>query len=230
MRNRIGVEKTSDSSDVFTVLPRRHRSRSSIPPVIRPPEIMTDTLDLLKTRRSIPAVNIVEPGPSPEQLEELLTIAARVPDHGKLTPWRFILFRGEARAAAGAITAELLQRTRPDADPRLIENERIRFSRSPLVVAVVSRVTPHPKIKEWEQQLSAGAVAMNLMVAANAMGFVTQWITEWVAYDAEASRLLGLSETEKLAGLIHIGTPNTPPFERPRPVLAEIVTDWQPVA
>ncbi|MCX5496917.1 nitroreductase [Kaistia dalseonensis] len=192
---------------------------------------MTDTLDLLKTRRSIPAVNIVEPGPSDAQIEELLTIAARVPDHGKLVPWRFILFRGDSRRLAGEATAALMQRQRPDIDPKFIEFERNRFTRSPLVIAVVSRTVPdHPKIKEWEQVLSAGAVAMNLMVAANAMGFSTQWITEWVSYDPEARHILGLSDSERLAGLIHIGTRDIPPFERPRPNLADIVTDWKPVA
>jgi nitroreductase len=191
---------------------------------------MTDTLTLLKTRRSIPAVNIVEPGPSETQIEELLTIAARVPDHGKLTPWRFILFRGAARAEAGEATAALLARRRPDADPKLIEIERARFTRSPLVVAVVSRAAPHVKIAEWEQLMSAGAAAMNLVVAANAMGFAAQWLTEWVTYDEEARAILGLAPEERLVGLVHIGTPNIPPFERPRPALAEIVTDWQPAS
>ncbi|PPE78329.1 nitroreductase [Kaistia algarum] len=187
-------------------------------------------LTLLKTRRSIPAVNIVEPGPSATQIEELLTIAARVPDHGKLTPWRFILFRGAARTEAGEATAALLARRRPDADPKLIEIERARFTRSPLVVAVVSRAAPHVKIAEWEQLMSAGAAAMNLVVAANAMGFAAQWLTEWVTYDEEARAILGLVPEERLVGLVHIGTPNIPPFERPRPALAEIVTDWQPVS
>lgn len=191
---------------------------------------MTDTLTLLKTRRSIPAVNIAEPGPSEAQIEEMLTIAARVPDHGKLVPWRFILYRGEARAAAGAATAALMARQRPDADPKLIEAERNRFTRSPLVVAVVSRAAPHVKIPEWEQLLSAAAAAMNLVIAANAMGFAAQWLTEWVTYDAEARAILGLSPEERLVGLVHIGTPNTPPFERPRPALADIVSDWQPPA
>ncbi|HWJ74194.1 MAG TPA: nitroreductase [Kaistia sp.] len=191
---------------------------------------MTDTLTLLKTRRSIPAVNIVEPGPSAAEIEDMLTIAARVPDHGKLVPFRFVLFEGEARAAAGAATAALLAVRRPDADPKLIAAEANRFSRSPLVVAVVSRAAPHVKIPEWEQLLSAAAAAMNLMIAANAMGFATQWLTEWVTYDAEARALMGLAEAERLVGLVHIGTPDIPPFERPRPELADIVTRWTPPA
>lgn len=216
-----------DSSDVCLGF-ARHTLRPLRPPAFDP-DNMTETLNLLKTRRSIPAVNIVEPGPSSEQIDEMLTIAARVPDHGKLTPWRFILFRGEARRVAGEATAALMQRQRPDIDTKFLDFERNRFTRSPLVVAVVSRtVADHPKIKEWEQILSAGAVAMNLMIAANAMGFSSQWITEWVSYDEEARRILGLAETERLAGLIHIGTRDIAPFERPRPNLADIVTDWQP--
>lgn len=190
---------------------------------------MTDTLTLLKTRRSIPAVNISEPGPSQAQIDEMLTIAARVPDHGKMTPWRFILFRGDARREAGERTAKRLAEMRPDADPKLIETERNRFQRSPLVIAVVSHTMPSTKAPEWEQLLSAGAVCMNLVVAANAMGFSTQWLTEWVTYDAEALRILGLQPGEQLAGLIHIGTRNTEPFERPRPNLADLVTDWAPL-
>ncbi len=189
---------------------------------------MSDTLTLLKTRRSIPAVNIVEPGPSAAEIEEMLTIAARVPDHGKLVPFRFVLFEGEARAAAGAATAALLAARRPDADPKLIAAEANRFTRSPLVVAVVSSAAPHAKIPEWEQVLAAAASAMNLMIAANAMGYATQWLTEWVTYDAEARALLGLSPEERLIGLIHVGTPDIPPFARPRPDLAEIVTRWTP--
>ena len=188
---------------------------------------MTDTLTLLKTRRSIPAVNIVEPGPSAAEIEEMLTIAARVPDHGKLVPFRFVLFEGEARAAAGAATAALLAARRPDADPKLIAAEANRFTRSPLVIAVVSRAAPHAKIPEWEQVLAAAASAMNLMIAANAMGYATQWLTEWVTYDEEARALLGLSPEERLVGLIHVGTPDIPPFARPRPDLADIVTRWK---
>ena len=191
---------------------------------------MTDTLTLLKTRRSIPSSNIVEPGPTDAQIEDLLTIASRVPDHGKLAPWRFILFRGAARAVAGEATAALLARKRPDADPKAIDFERTRFTRSPLVVAVVSRAAPHVKIPEWEQLMSAGAAAMNLVVAANAMGFVAQWLTEWVTYDEEARAVLGLKPEERLVGLVYIGTPNTAPFERPRPALADIVSDWTPPA
>ncbi len=191
---------------------------------------MTDTLTLLKTRRSIPAVNIVEPGPSPAEIDDLLTIAARVPDHGKLVPFRFVLFEGAARAAAGAATAELLKAKKPDADPKQLAAELNRFTRSPLVVAVVSRAAPHAKIPEWEQVLAAAASAMNLMIAANAMGYATQWLTEWVTYDADARAVLGLSPEERLVGLVHVGTPDIPPFERPRPDLAEIVTRWTPPA
>ncbi len=221
----------TDSSDVRGSQPRlacRKPPASSRSSLFAVP--MTDTISLLKTRRSFPSMNLVEPGPTPEQLTDLLTIASRVPDHGKLAPWRFILFRGDARAAAGEATAAVLLKNRPDIDEKSLAHEKNRFLRSPLVVAVVSRAAPHVKIPEWEQLMSAGAVAMNLIVAANAMGFATQWLTEWVTYDAEARHVLGLADTERLVGLVYVGTPNTDPFERPRPALADIVSEWSPVA
>lgn len=187
---------------------------------------MTDTLALLKTRRSIPAAFLSEPGPDAGQLETLLTIAARVPDHGKLAPWRFLLFRGDARRRAGEALAALLAARDPATPEARLEEERNRLARAPLVVAVVSRAAEHVKIPIWEQQLSAGASAMNLVVAAHAMGFAACWLTEWVSYDAEASAILGVREGERIAGLVHIGTPTIPPQDRPRPALADIVSDW----
>ena len=180
---------------------------------------MNDTLVLLKTRRS------AEPGPDPEALEAMLAVAARVPDHGKLAPWRFIVFAGAARVAAGAIFADIFAAAQPGADDKRLAIERRRFS-APVVVAVVSRTVPHAKVPEWEQLLSAGAVCMNLTVAANAMGFATCWLTEWYAYDRAALARLGLGADEKIAGFIHIGTAPDPREDRDRPVLAELVTNF----
>ena len=188
---------------------------------------MTEALELLKTRKSISAPFLAEPGPSESQLREMLTVASRVPDHGKLTPWRFILFRGDARRQAGEALARLYAERNPGADAKLIEEERTRFTKAPLVVAVVSRAAPHPKIPEFEQLLSAGNAAMNLELAAQALGFASQWTTGWVAYDPEAGQLLGLREGERFVGFIHVGTPTVPPVDRPRPALEEIVSDWR---
>jgi len=179
---------------------------------------------LLQTRRSLKPVELAGPGPSPAELDTLLTIASRVPDHGKLTPWRFIVFEGEARLKAGAaITAAFIAKY-PDSKPEQIEFERKRLARAPLVIAVVSKAAPHVKIPEWEQVLSSGAAAMSLVIAAHALGFGATWITEWYAYDRNVLDALGLAPHEKITGFVHIGHPIQVPEDRPRPALADIVT------
>jgi len=189
---------------------------------------MLNALELLTTRRSFKAMELSGPGPSAAQIDTLLTVAARVPDHGKLAPWRFIVFEGEARRAAGDAIAAAFQSRYPDAKPEHVEAERCRMLRAPLVVAVVCRAGPHVKIPEWEQVLSAGAAAMNLVLAAHALGFAANWITEWYAYDRAVLDALGLAPHERIAGFVHIGTPPGPPEDRPRPALSEIVTRFAP--
>lgn len=186
----------------------------------------TSVLDLLAVRRSVPANALAEPGPSAAELERMLTIAARVPDHGKLAPWRFIVIENEARAALGGRLAALLASLDPDAPEKRVQAQAECFSQSALVVAVVSRAGPHVKIPEWEQQLSAGAVCMNLSIAANALGYGAQWLTGWAAYEPKARELIGLTPEERIAGFIHIGTPTERLTDRPRPDLADIVTRW----
>ncbi|MEE7477037.1 nitroreductase [Methylobacterium hispanicum] len=185
---------------------------------------MTATLDLLRTRRSVPPPRLEAPGPDRETLDAILTIASRVPDHGKLAPWRFIVIEGEARHRVGETLAAIHAADNPGADPARLELERNRLAHAPVVVGVVSRAGPHVKIPEWEQVLSAGAAAMNLVVAANAAGFATAWLTEWFAYDRRALDALGLAPAERMAGFIHIGRPAEIPSDRPRPELAQIVT------
>jgi nitroreductase len=188
---------------------------------------MPHALDLLKTRKSISAAFLAEPGPSESQLEEILTAASRVPDHGKLTPWRFILFRGDARRDAGERLAKLYAAKNPGADQKKLEEERNRFSQAPLVIAVVSKAAPHPKIPEFEQLLSAGNAAMNLVLAAHAFGYAGQWVTGWIAYDDDAGKILGLKPGERFVGFVHIGTPTVPLTDRPRPPLADVVSEWR---
>jgi nitroreductase len=185
---------------------------------------MPDALKLLQTRRSLKPIELIGPGPSAPEIETLLTIASRVPDHGKLAPWRFIVFEGEARLAAGQAIETAFRAKYPDAKPDQLDYERKRLARAPLVIAVVSRAGPHVKIPEWEQVLSAGAAAMSLVLAAHALGYGANWITEWYAYDRAVLDALGLKDNEKVAGFIHIGTPQQAPEDRPRPVLAEIAT------
>lgn len=187
---------------------------------------MPEALDLLKTRRSVKPIELTGPGPAPAELDTLLTVASRVPDHGKLTPWRFIVFEGDARLKAGETIATVFKAANPQATEDQVAFERNRLARAPLVVAVVSRAGPHVKIPEWEQVLSAGAAAMNLVTAAHALGFAANWITEWYAYDRRVLDALGLGAAEKIAGFVHIGRPAKPPEDRPRPPLSEIVTKF----
>ena len=185
---------------------------------------MPDALQQLKTRRSVKPMELSGTAPSQAEIDTLLTVASRVPDHGKLAPWRFIVFEGKAREAAGAVIADIFRANRPDATEDQIAFERARLSRAPLVIAVVSRAGPHVKIPEWEQVLSAGAAAMNVLHAAHAMGYAASWITEWYAYDRAVLARLGLADNERIAGFVHIGTPAKPPEERERPKLESLVT------
>jgi nitroreductase len=185
---------------------------------------MPDAVELLSTRSSFKAAVLAAPGPSAGEVDKMLTIASRVPDHGKLMPWRFIVFEGDARLAAGAAIAAAFRAKYPDAKPEQVEFEGKRLAQAPLVIAVVSRAAPHVKIPEWEQVLSAGAAAMNLVLAAHALGYGANWITGWHAYDRGVLDALGLAPHERIAGFIHIGTPTGPVQDRPRPPLAEIAT------
>jgi nitroreductase len=188
------------------------------------PDRMPDPIDLLRKRRSLKPNELGPPAPSPAELDTLLTIASRVPDHGKLAPWRFVVFEGEAREKAGEAIAAAYVAKYPDAKEEHIAYERTRLARAPLVIAVVSRAAPHVKIPEWEQVLSSGAAAMNLLVAAQALGFGATWITEWYAYDRRVLDALGLAPHEKIAGFVHIGHPSVASEDRARPALSEIVT------
>ncbi len=185
---------------------------------------MTDTIALLSARRSTRILDLVEPGPSADELDTILTIGARVPDHGKLAPWRFIVFEGEGRARAGAALAEVLAETDPAATARRQEEEAGRFLRAPLVIAVVSRAAPHVKIPEWEQVLSAAASVQNMLIAATALGYGVNWVTEWPAYEPKARAALGLEPFERVAGFLYVGTATQKLEDRPRPPLSEIVT------
>ena len=187
---------------------------------------MPEAIDLLKTRRSVKPIELHGPPPTAAEITTILTVASRVPDHGRLTPWRFVVFEGDARLAAGEKIAEVFRANRPEATPEQIEHERKRLARAPLVVAVVSRAGPHVKIPEWEQVLSAGAAATSLVFAAYALGFAASWLTEWYAYDRRVLDALGLKAEERVAGFVHIGRSETPVEDRTRPALEAIVTRY----
>jgi nitroreductase len=196
----------------------------------------SDLLKLLETRRS--AGLLCEPGPGPAALRRMLTIASRVPDHGALVPWRFIVFQGGGRAAFGRnlmpvyaawLDAEHADWCQANPEKRAAAVERIAgiFLRAPLVVVVVNRADPAARIPEWEQSLTVGAVCMNLVTAATALGFGSVWLTGWLASQGLVKSVLGLSATERVSGIIHVGTRRESLKDRPRPDLDAIVTHWR---
>jgi len=185
---------------------------------------MNESLSRLLQRRSVPPRWLAEPGPTRDEIDTLLTVAARVPDHGKLAPWRFILIEGEGRHRLSELLVKAFRADNPEASPDQIAAERDRFIQAPLVIAVISRVTPHVKIPDWEQILSSGAVCMNLLNAATALGYGASWLTGWAAFDRRILDGLGLGPEDRVAGFVHIGTATEKPSDRDRPRLADIVT------
>lgn len=179
-------------------------------------------IDFMRTRRSVPAKAMAGPGPDEAELRQMVEIASRVPDHGKLAPWRLVRYAPDyCRELGRSCEARALELNGQMGDD-LREIERTRFTRSPVVVGIVSRAAPHPKIPLWEQRLSAGAVAMNLLIAANAFGYDAQWLTEWPAYDEKMRPLLGAGPEDRIAGFVHIGTRTLPKTERDRPSLDQV--------
>ncbi len=187
---------------------------------------LSSVLNFLKTRKSASAKALGAPGPNPAQISEILDIAVRVPDHGKLNPWRFVLFEGEARAKIGQAFAERWKALHPEHGEDSLAFQRGLFQRAPLVIAVVSTAVPHGKIPEWEQLLSSAAVCYNIVLAATALGFDAQWQSDWVAYDAEACAAMGLKGSERISGLIYIGTSTLALEDRPRPDPQTLLTYW----
>lgn len=180
-----------------------------------------EALARLARRRSAPAQVLGAPGPSPDQLDQLLRLAARTPDHGKLFPWRFVILEPAVRADLAARFEPLAAR---QPDPHKARAVLAKLVNPPMTVMVVSRPVPGHKVPVWEQELSSGAVCMNLLHAGDAMGFSASWITDWYAYHPETTAMLGLTEGEKVAGFIHLGTAPEAPLERPRPDMAGKVT------
>ena len=188
-----------------------------------PIEASPPTLAFLARRRSASALTLTEPAPGDADLATLLRLATRVPDHGKLAPWRFVILRGEGkrRFVAGL---EAIAARREDAAKLTAKLGKLKAP--PLTVAVVSRASPG-EIPEWEQRLSSGAVCMTLVIAAQAMGYGANWITDWYAYDDEARALLGLADGERVAGFVHLGASAETPLERVRPDVAALTSEWQ---
>lgn len=180
-----------------------------------------EVLRFLSLRRSTSAVTLAAPGPGPDEIEALLRLATRVPDHGKLSPWRFVVLQGEDKARFAA-RLEALAQARADTQDAA---KLAKLKAPPLAVVVISSPKP-AAIPEWEQVLSAGAVCTTLLQATLAMGYGANWITDWYSYDDAATAVLGLAQGERVAGFILMGTPREPPLERERPDPAGLVSRW----
>jgi nitroreductase len=180
-------------------------------------------LKLLAARRSSSAATLSAPGPDRATVRSLLQVATHTPDHGKLSPWRFIILEGSAKqifvGRLETLAADQENATKAQAALAKLRNP-------PLTIAVISTASGG-RIPVWEQQLSAGAVCMSLLLAAHAAGFGANWITDWYAYDSAALALLGVRGEERVAGYVHIGTQLEIPKERPRAEIEALITDWQ---
>lgn len=179
-------------------------------------------LELLSTRRSVLSRNLTAPGPNPEQLETILTVASRVPDHRKLEPWRFIVIEGQQRELLGEQFCHIRQKD-ITLSPEQLHAEKNRFTQAPLVIVVVFSPVEH-KTPEFEQLLSCGAACQHINLASSALGFSSQWVTNWCAYDKQTHKVLGLSESESVAGFFHIGTASCETKDRARPDLNDKVS------
>ena len=185
-----------------------------------------DFIAYLESRRTVPSMQLGEPGPDAQTLARLLKIAARVPDHGKLSPWRFIVYDKSSRQTVATWLQERAAREDDPSEAAKRANKAQIFTNAPLVVGVVSSPVDHPKIPLWEQQLSSAAACLNLVHAAHAFGFSAQWLTDWYAYDGDARAYLGVGAGEQIAGFVHIGTPTMPAVERDRPDVETLTTHW----
>jgi nitroreductase len=185
-------------------------------------------IEFLLKRKSPPISQIKEPGPDREQLLEMIRIATRVPDHGLLEPWRFILYQGEARKTVGEFFARRIAELEGPVAEQRIAQEKARFARAPVVVGVVSSPKPHDRIPEWEQFLSGGNAAFSLALAAHAYGFSANWVSNWYSSDAKSREFLGLLPHERAIGFVHIGTVSVAIPDRPRPDPASVLTGFMP--
>jgi nitroreductase len=183
-------------------------------------------IDFMLKRNSVPIPELREPAPGDDEIATMIRIATRVPDHGRLAPWRFILYRGRVREEIGEELAELAEKREGPLTEARRNQELTRFSRAPLVIGVISSPKENPKIPQWEMFLSGGAAAMSLVLAANALGYGTNWITNWYSDVEEGRRILGLAPHERVVGFVHVGSYEGPAPERPRPDPAALYADY----
>lgn len=186
------------------------------------------SLSDLSERRSAPVAQLGAPGPDRPTLLRCIKAAIRVPDHGKLVPFRLIEIPSAARDALGEALARRHQELEPDVAPKVLDKDRTRFSFAPIVVAVVARVVESPKVPRLEQELTAGCVAFQLLQAVAAEGFAGNWLTGWAAYDPEVARWFGLEPNELIIGFVHIGTARVDVPERERPDVTSLLSEFNP--
>ena len=183
-------------------------------------------IEYLKTRRSVTAPFLTTPGPTVAELDQIMEIGIRVPDHGKIAPWRMVVYQGAMREAIGDKLAQIWKEKHPEADDEVLEVERKRFLPAPVTIGVLAKPQAHPKVPELEQMLSAGCVCFNLVHAAYAHGYAAHWVTRWFSFDADAAAMLGAEDGEQFVGFVHIGTAEVAPQERDRPNLRDVVSYW----
>ena len=191
---------------------------------------MSELAEYLKSRRSDLAMTLVDPAPGESDIETMITLASRVPDHGKLAPWRFVEYGFSDRKKLADILIDMSDQETDIDRKESREKEITRFQSAPLVIGVISRAFTHSKVPEWEQVLSAGAVTMQLLIAANALGYGSQWLTGWYTRNENALKLLGVGDDEQVAGMVHIGTPSAQKTDRTRPALSDIYSRYSPTA
>ncbi len=189
---------------------------------------MSELVEYLKTRRSDLAMTLVDPAPNERDIETMITLASRVPDHGKLAPWRFVEYRHDDRQNLAKTLIIMSDQDNDVARKESREKEISRFQSAPLVIGVISCARVHPKVPEWEQVLSAGAATMQLLIAANGLGYGSQWLTGWYTQNDNALKLLGVGDDEQVAGMVHIGTPSAEKTDRTRPELSDIFSRYSP--
>ncbi|WP_158882059.1 nitroreductase [Rhodanobacter sp. L36] len=189
---------------------------------------MSDALSLLQQRHSVPSRQLGEPVPDESTLRALLEAAIRVPDHGKLVPFRLIQMQGEAKLRFGERMTALVIRNKPELSDSKREKERLRYTFAPLVLVIVACIDEESSVPPIEQTLTAGCVAQNLLIGAYALGFGAQWLTGWAAYDREAAAVLGLASNEHVVGFMHLGTPQIDVPDRDRPALDDLLSTWTP--
>lgn len=186
------------------------------------------SLEFLESRLSVPSRQLGAPGPDANQLDALLAAAIRVPDHGRLSPWRLLLIRGDARRDFGEQLVRIHQLVDPEVTAAALSKDRERYLQAPVIVVVIGHIHAGHKIPEQEQLLSAGCVAYNLLLGAQALGFGAQWLTGWAAYENKVCELLGMADGERIIGFVHVGTILEPAVVHPRAPLADVLGEWTP--